>query len=196
MEKLHRKQFDLSRKTKGPVGWGNYSFKEMVMSFTFGAGIMAIFIGLMFFAMTKSLASDLVHEFHSPSFSGVGWSTHMLSLEQLQHNRKEDMREQAEAQERQDEREENNTTINKFIKNVESRIYANLSKQLVDNMFATPDEDCEGSECDVPLTGTADIEGSILVWTKDPDLGTITLVITDTDGSTTSMTVPVGDFGF
>ena len=159
------------KKTKErQVDWGNYSFKEMVMSFTFGAGIMAIFIGLMFFAMTKSLASELVHEFHSPSFSGVGWSTHMLSIEQLQHNRKEDIREQAEAQERQDEREENNTTINKFIKNVESRIYANLSKQLVDNMFATPDEDCEGSECDVPLTGTADIEGSILVSTFSPNL--------------------------
>jgi len=120
----------------------------------------------------------------------------MLSLEQLQHNRQEDMRERAEAQERQDERDLKNTTINKFIKNVESRIYANLSKQLVDNMFATPDEDCEGDECDVPLTGTADIEGSVLVWTKDPDLGTITLVITDNDGTTTTMTVPVGDFGF
>ena len=33
------------------------------------------------------------------------------------------------------ERAEKNTTINKFIANVESRIYANLSKQLVDNMF-------------------------------------------------------------
>ena len=153
-------------------------------------------VGVLILGIELAKASDLVHEFHSPSFSGIGWSTHMLSLEQLQHNRKEDIREQAEAQERQDEREENNTTINKFIKNVESRIYANLSKQLVDNMFATPDEDCEGSECDVPLTGTADIEGSILVWTKDPDMGTITLVITSDDGTTSTMVVPVGDFGF
>ena len=149
-------QINLRRKTKDP----DFTLKEMVMSFTFGAGIMAIFIGLMFFAMTKSLASDLVHEFHSPSFSGIGWSTHMLSLEQLQHNRKEDIREQVEAQERQDERELKNTTINKFIKNVESRIYANLSKQLVDNMFKTPDEDCEGVACDLPLSGTADVEGT------------------------------------
>ena len=183
-------QINLRRKTKDP----DFTLKEMVMSFTFGAGIMAIFIGLMFFAMTKSLASDLVHEFHSPSFSGIGWSTHMLSLEQLQHNRKEDMREQAEAQERQDERDEKNKTINKFIKNVESRIYANLSKQLVDNMFSTCDADDE--TCTAALTGTADIEGSMLVWTKDPDLGTITLVITDTDGTTSTMVVPVGDFGF
>ena len=186
-------QINLRRKTKE----ADFSFREMVMSFTFGAGIMAIFIGLMFFAMTKSLASDLVHEFHSPSFSGIGWSTHMLSLEQLQHNRKEDIREQVEAQERQDERELKNTTINKFIKNVESRIYANLSKQLVDNMFKTcSEEQIENETCTVALTGTADIEGSILVWTKDPDMGTITLVITSDDGTTSTMVVPVGDFGF
>jgi len=183
-------QINLRRKTKE----ADFSFREMVMSFTFGAGIMAIFIGLMFFAMTKSLASDLVHEFHSPSFSGIGWSTHMLSLEQLQHNRKEDLRDRGEAQDRQDERDEKNKTINKFIKNVESRIYANLSKQLVDNMFASCADDDES--CTESLTGTADIEGSMLVWTKDPDLGTITLVITDADGTTSTMVVPVGDFGF
>ena len=50
------------------------------------------------------------------------------------------------------EREANNTTINKFIKNVESRIYANLSKQLVDNMFGT---ECEGT---CPTSGTAEVE--------------------------------------
>ena len=157
-------------------------------------GIIALFIGLMFFAAIRATASELVHEFHSPSFSGAGWSTHMLSIEQLQHNRKEDIRDRAESKERQEEREENNKTINKFIKNVESRIYANLSKQLVDNMFATCADDDDS--CTQALTGTADIEGSVLVWTKDPDLGTITLVITDEDGTTSTMVVPVGDFGF
>ena len=172
----------------------NWKTRDLWYAAVAGGGIIALFIGLMFFAAIRATASELVHEFHSPSFSGVGWSTHMLSIEQLQHNRKEDMRERAEAQERQDERDEKNKTINKFIKNVESRIYANLSKQLVDNMFATCDT--EDETCNAPLTGTADIEGSMLVWTKDPDLGTITLVITDADGTTSTMVVPVGDFGF
>tara|TARA_A100001011_G_C14071959_1_gene740686 strand:+ start:121 stop:657 length:537 start_codon:yes stop_codon:yes gene_type:complete len=172
----------------------NWKTRDLWYAAVAGGGIIALFIGLMFFAAIRATASELVHEFHSPSFSGVGWSTHMLSIEQLQHNRKEDMRERAEAQDRQDERDEKNKTINKFIKNVESRIYANLSKQLVDNMFATCDT--EDETCNAPLTGTADIEGSMLVWTKDPDLGTITLVITDEDGTTSTMVVPVGDFGF
>ena len=158
---------------------------------------LVILLYAVVWAFQRSEASDLVHEFHSPSFSGVGWSTHMLSIEQLQHNRKEDKVAKIEAEERQDERDEKNKTINKFIKNVESRIYANLSKQLVDNMFKTcTAEQIESETCNVALTGTADIEGSVLVWTKDPDMGTITLVITSDDGSTTTMVVPVGDFGF
>ena len=87
-------------------------------------------------------------------------------------------------------REEENTTINKFIKNVESRIYANLSKQLVDNMFG---ESCTG-EC--PTSGTADVEGSTIYWVKDTTTEVITLTITDPDGNVTTMSVPLGDFQF
>ena len=155
---------------------------------------LAIFLGAWW--VDTVWGSPLVFSFHSPSFSGNGWSTHMLSIEQLQHNREEDLIAKAEAEERKEERDEKNTTINKFIKNVESRIYANLSKQLVDNMFATPDPNCVENCPEVSLTGEAIIEGSILTWVKDPDLGTITLTIIGEDGTTTEMIVPVGDFGF
>ena len=158
--------------------------------------VLAIVLYAVVWAFQRSEASELVHDFHSPSFSGIGWSTHMLSIEQLQHNREEDLIAKAEAEERKEERDEKNTTINKFIKNVESRIYANLSKQLVDNMFATPDPNCVENCPEVSLTGEAIIEGSVLTWIKDPDLGTITLTIISEDGSTTEMIVPVGDFGF
>ena len=157
---------------------------------------VAVVLYAVVWAFQRSDASELTHEFHSPSFSGIGWSTHMLSIEQLQHNREEDLIAKAEAEERKEEREEKNTTINKFIKNVESRIYANLSKQLVDNMFATPDPNCEEDCPEVALTGVAIIEGSTLTWVKDPDMGTITLTIVGEDGTTTEMIVPVGDFGF
>ena len=158
--------------------------------------VLAVVLYAVVWAFQRSDASELTHEFHSPSFSGSGWSTHMLSIEQLQHNRKEDLIAKVEAEERKEEREEKNTTINKFIKNVESRIYANLSKQLVDNMFATPDPNCEEDCPEVALTGVAIIEGSTLTWVKDPDMGTITLTIVGEDGTTTEMIVPVGDFGF
>ena len=135
-------------------------------------------------------ASEIVHEFKNPSFSGTGYSSHVLSIEQLQHNRKNEAKDDAKSAAAAATRAENNTTIAKFIKNVESRIYANLSKQLVDNMFG---ESCTGT---CPTSGTAEVEGSTIYWVKDTTTEIITLTITSPDGSTTTMSVPVGDFKF
>ena len=139
---------------------------------------------------TPSIASDLVHEFSNPSFSGNGYSTHVLSLEQLRYSREKQIKDDKKSEEAAAERDENNTTINKFIKNVESRIYANLSKQLVDNMFG---EECSGT---CPTSGSAEIEGSTIYWVKDTTTEIITLTITDPNGTTTEMSVPIGDFNF
>ena len=135
-------------------------------------------------------ASELTHEFKNPSFSGDGYSTHVLSIEQLRYSRKNDVKEEQRRVEGQAKREAENTTINKFIKNVESRIYANLSKQLVDNMFGTT---CSG-EC--PTSGTAEVEGDTIYWVKDTTTEIITLTVTGQDGTVTTMSIPMGDFNF
>jgi hypothetical protein len=57
---------------------------------------------------------------------------------------------------------------------------------LVDNMFASGGQ----------TTGTAEIEGATIYWEKDVDLGEISIRITEADGTITTLTVPVGDFGF
>ena len=142
---------------------------------------------------TPSIASELVHDFANPSFSGSGYSTHVLSLEQLRYSREKNIKDDAKSAAAAAERDANNTTINKFIKNVESRIYANLSKQLVDNMFGTT---CDSSTTTCPTSGTATVEGAQIYWVKDTSTEIITLTITDTDGTTTTMTVPLGDFKF
>ena len=105
---------------------------------------------------TPGIASELTHNFANPSFSGSGYSTHVLSLEQLRYSREKNVSDDAKSAAAAAARAENNTTINKFIKNVESRIYANLSKQLVDNMFGT---ECSGT---CPTSGTAEVEGSTI----------------------------------
>ena len=135
-------------------------------------------------------ASELTHDFKNPSFSGNGYSTHVLSIEQLRYSRKNDVKEEQRRVEGQKKRETENTTINKFIKNVESRIYANLSKQLVDNMFGTT---CSG-EC--PTSGTAEVEGDTIYWVKDTTTEIITLTVTGQDGTVTTMSIPMGDFNF
>tara|TARA_B100000524_G_scaffold138770_1_gene69517 strand:+ start:395 stop:874 length:480 start_codon:yes stop_codon:yes gene_type:complete len=135
-------------------------------------------------------ASEIVHEFKNPSFSGNGYSSHVLSIEQLQYNREKNVKDDAKSAAAAATRAENNTTIAKFIKNVESRIYANLSKQLVDNMFG---ESCTGT---CPTSGTAEVEGSTIYWVKDTSTEIITLTITDPTGNVTTMSVPLGDFEF
>ena len=134
--------------------------------------------------------SELTHSFSNPSFSGNGYSTHVLSVEQLRYSREKNVSDDAKSAAAAAKRDENNTTINKFIKNVESRIYANLSNQLVDNMFGT---ECTGT---CPTSGTAEVEGSQIYWVKDASTEIITLTITSPDGTTTTMSVPVGDFKF
>ena len=128
----------------------------------------------------------MTQEFKNPSFSGNGYSNHVLSIQQLEYQREQKIKEDKAAADRQAARDEENKTINRFIANVESRIYANISKQLVDNMFSDTGQN----------SGTAEIEGATIVWNKDSDLGTIAITITEADGTITTLTVPIGDFGF
>ena len=139
-------------------------------------------------------ASELNWGFKSPAFHhGNGYSSHVLSVEQLQHNRKQDIKDEQARVQRELERELENTTLNKFIKNVESRIYATLSKQMVDSMFA----DCDATTTTCATSGTAEIEGSQITWAKDSTTGEITLTVIEEDGSTTTITIPgAGEFNF
>ena len=56
-------------------------------------------IALMLVSSTIS-ASQLVFQFHSPSFSGIGQSSHYLTIENLEKSRKQSLIDKAEAEER------------------------------------------------------------------------------------------------
>ena len=152
-----------------------------------------VFFASLSAAAAADLASDLVHEFKNPAFSGNGYSNHVLSIDQLQSQRKKANEDEAKSAAAAAEREAKNTTINKFIANVESRIYANLSKQLVDNMFGTG---CDSETTTCPTSGTSTVEGATIYWVKDTTTEIITLTITDANGTVTTMSVPIGDFVF
>ena len=143
-------------------------------------------------------ASELTFGFKNPAFSGTGYSSHVLSIEQLQFQREEGVKDDKTAAEKAADRAAKNTTLAKFVTNVESRIFANLSKQMVDNMFGTNcTEDAGTEELECPLNGTATLpDGSVVSWEKDTTLDTITLTVTDATGTITQLIVPVGDFKF
>jgi hypothetical protein len=143
------------------------------------------------FLTNNSAASELVWGFKSPAFHyGNGYSTHVLSIEQLSHNRKEDYRDEQKRIAEELEREAENTTLAKFLRNVESRIYATLSKQMVDSMFADCGDACSNS-------GSTSLEDNTIAWLRDPVTGSITLTVTEEDGSVTEITIPgAGEFNF
>ena len=143
-------------------------------------------------------ASELTFGYKNPSFSGVGWSTHALSIAQIEFNREEGVADAKTAAEKAEARAAANTTLAKFVTNVESRIFANLSKQMVDNMFGTNcTEDAATDEVECPLSGTATLpDGSTVAWIKDETAETITLTVTDASGTITQLIVPIGDFKF
>jgi len=155
--------------------------------------LMLVVTTLLFTLDYNLLASELTQEFKSPAFSGNGYSSHVLSINQLEVQREQGVIDDIKSAKAAAEREEKNKTVNKFIANVESRIYANLSKQLVDNMFGTS---CDSSTTTCPTSGTSTIEGAQIAWVKDTTTEIITLTITADDGTVTTMAVPIGDFKF
>ncbi len=156
-------------------------------------------VGIILLLLTTSIqASELTFGYKNPSFSGVGWSTHALSIAQIEFNRSEGVADAKTAEEKAAARAAANTTLAKFVTNVESRIFANLSKQMVDNMFGTNcTEDATTAEVECPLSGTATLpDGSTVAWVKDETAETITLTVTDASGTITQLIVPIGDFKF
>ena len=154
-------------------------------------------VGILLLLTTSIQASSLNFGFSNPSFSGNGFSTHVLSVSQLEFNRSKDIADKEAARVAKEIRDEENSIVNKFITNVESRIYATLSKQLVENMFGICSaEEVTANTCTVTTSGTATYMGATMVWSRDDTSNTITLQITQPDGTTTEIIVPIKGFGF
>ena len=132
----------------------------------------------------NSHASELVHNFNSPAFNGMGYSSHVLTIEQLESTRKQKIKDNEKAAIDQAARDAKNTNLAKFLVNVESRIYAQLSKQLADAMFTDGGAN----------SGNMDFQGTNISWVKT---GTdVTLTIIEANGNRTDVTVPIASFAF
>ena len=124
--------------------------------------------------------------FKSPAFNGNGYSAHVLTIENQEHSRKKAIADKIEARLKEAEREAESTNVKKFMSNLESRIYAQISQDVATAMFND-----DGTS---PTSGTLNFEGNIITWDKSS--GDIVLGVTDMVGTTTSLTIPLGDFTF
>ena len=135
-------------------------------------------------AVTASAQPLPDYTFKSPAFNGNGYSAHILTIENQEHNRRDAIQKEIQAKLEKEANEAKNTNISKFMNNLESRIYAQISQNLATAMFA------EGGS----NSGTLNFEGNIINWTRSST--EITLNVTDYMGSATSITIPLGQFVF
>ena len=125
------------------------------------------------------------YTFKSPAFNGSGYSSHVLTIENLEHTRKEQIRKDMEGAIEKAKNDKNNTNLAKFLNNLESRIYAQISQNIATAMFADSTQ----------THGSLDFEGSVISWTKN-GTESITLTVVDPTGTSTVVTIPLGQFIF
>jgi hypothetical protein len=138
-------------------------------------------------------ATELVHKFGSPSFSGINQSAHYLTIDEQERTRKDALAQKAQDALDEANREAENTTLAKFLRNLESRIYSTLAKDISESLF---DYNNPGT-LENPVSGEIWLEGNRLIWINNGV--TITLIVEEWfDGvliSTTEITIPIAGFG-
>ena len=146
-----------------------------------------IIVGVILIAGVISVnvqADQITHKFKSPSFNGVNTSSHYLTIENQEFNSRQTIKDELKAAIEEAERDKENSTVQRFIRNFESRVYAELSRQLIANLFGETPSD----------SGVISLEGNTIEYSTDGDF--LTLRITESDGTVTVITIPIGSFTF
>ena len=138
------------------------------MNKTTSAVLLILFVG----SVNAAPIGD--YSFKSPAFNGVGYSSHVLTIDNQEATRRKAVADAIQAAIDKAAADAKNTNLQKFLNNLESRIYAQISQNLATAMFASG-----GSS-----TGTLNFEGNSIFWTKDAS--NVYLTVTDTVGNSTS----------
>jgi Na+-transporting NADH:ubiquinone oxidoreductase subunit NqrC len=146
--------------------------------------IIGIILVLIVVVVQQLQADEMVHDFKSPSFNGQGTSSHYLTIENQEFNRAESIRKEIEALRDEIEREENNTVEARFMRNLTSRIYANLARQIEASLFGEQ----------TSKSGEMELDGNTIEYEITDE--EVRVTITDEDGNVTEVIVPIGGFTF
>jgi len=154
--------------------------KDTIIKWVSVIGILLI-LGIF---IQNATADQMTHKFKSPSFSGENTSSHYLTIDNVEYTRRMTIKAEIKALQDEIERDKENTTLARFVRNLESRIYAQLSRQLVEALFGETPSD----------NGTIELEGNTITYSVVD--GIITLTIVDAEGNETIIQIPIGSFTF
>lgn len=147
-------------------------------------------------------AGELIHNFNSPAFSGAGYSSHVLTIKQLEDQAKSSNKAAEDALRAKAEAESLNTPQARFLANLESRIYSQLAKQLTDSLFSdgTTTPSCSASTAGQVCGTIPDLGGNSVSWKlgtgSDAGMVIITIQSLSNAANLTTMKVPSGTFYF
>jgi len=155
-----------------------------------------LLISLMLVAGTAQ-ATELVQQFKNPAFNGIGWSSHVLTIDCIEKSRRDAIDADKKATIAKAEADLLNTPLNRFMSLFQSQVYAQLATQLSNNLFQNKCAAADGSAipgCVNPVTGTFALDGNTVTWRKsDKD---VVLTVVDAKGTVTTVSVPIASFGF
>jgi Type VIII secretion system (T8SS), CsgF protein len=143
---------------------------------------------------TLAIGAELQHIFSSPSFSGIGYSSHVLTIHQLETQARDKNKAAADAMKAKEESDKLNTPQAKFQANLESRIYSQLAKQITDSLFGS-----NGAPQCVPTNGVCgdmEVAGNNITWRISGSNIIVRIENVLDPRQYTEMIVPSGTFGF
>ena len=152
-------------------------------------GVVALTVSCM------TWAAPLDFNFKSPAFNGIGYSSHVLTIENQEHTREKERADAVQAALDKAAADQKNTNIAKFMNNLESRIYAQISQNVATAMFANGNCKTAQDPCAGNFATEKDANGNILTgisWYKDGL--NIIMTVHQPGVQDTQITVPLAQF--
>ena len=150
--------------------------------------------------LTLSLTSahaELTQQFKNPAFNGIGFSSHVLTIDSIEKSRRDSIESDKKAAISRAESELLNTPLNRFMGLFQSQVYAQLATQLSNNLFQNKCAAADGETipgCVNPSTGNFQLDGNTVTWSKSAT--NVRLTVVDAQGTVTTLAVPIASFSF
>jgi hypothetical protein len=154
-------------------------------------------LGVWLTLAVTSVNAELVQQFKNPAFSGIGYSSHVLTIDSIEKSRRDAIESDKKAAIARAEADLLNTPLNRFMSLFQSQVYAQLATQLSNNLFTNKCSAADGGTipgCVNPTTGNFLLDGNTVTWAKANDK--VTLTVVDAKGTMTTVIVPIASFSF
>lgn len=163
--------------------------------------IIRIIAGTSLAVAVCSANAEMVQQFKNPTFSGQGWASHVLTMEQMRQSAQATKDSKAASAKAAEEAAAANTPLAKFMALFTGQVYSQLATQLTNNLFK---ECAAGATCnsgEFMVSETQQIK-----WLKNLTNGTVTLTVFDgkkennvfvpNSTFTQQIVVPISSFSF